>query len=331
LRVAILSTSYPRFSGDPSGHFVEAEAIALANEGCEVHVIAPGLDAGADVPPGMTLHSAGAANLFGFPGAIARARQNPARLLELPGFARRCRSLLESTRPDAVVAHFLLPSGYPIALFSRAPLEVVAHGTDVAVWAKLPAPLRRHIVRRLVDRGARFRFSSRTVEQRLLAGLSGALASAASARSRVQPPALSLPDVEAQKRIARASVGSDEPVLVACSRLIAKKRVDLAILHAARRNMLLIVVGDGPERATLERLARERGARVRFTGALPRPEALGFIACADTLLHMSEEEGSPAVVREARALGVPVLATAAGDVGAWAAHDPGITVFSGSS
>jgi teichuronic acid biosynthesis glycosyltransferase TuaC len=328
LRVAILSTSYPSFAGDPSGHFVETEAIELGLAGNDVHVIAPGLDDRTDAPDGVTLHSAGAANLFGFPGAIVRAKDRPSRLLELPGFARRTRSILEQVKPDALVAHFMLPSGYPLALASRADLEVVAHGTDVRIWARLPSPFRRHIVRLLVDRGARLRFSSHAVERTLLSGIDSALAATVSARSRVVAPHLSMPDVGEQKIRARAWVGSGEPVLVTCSRLIAKKRVDLAILHAAERNMALVVVGDGPERSALERLAEERGARVRFTGRLPRADALGFIACASTLLHMSEEEGSPTVVREARALGVPVIAAPSGDVAIWAARDPGITVFS---
>jgi teichuronic acid biosynthesis glycosyltransferase TuaC len=330
LRVAIVSTSYPRFAGDPSGHFVETEAVELAHENNEVHVIAPGLARRADAPPGVAIHCGGAANLFGFPGVVARAKERPSRLLELAGFVRRARALLLSIRPDTIVAHFMLPSGFPIAIGSDGALEVVAHGTDVRMWAKLPSSFRRHIVQRLIDRGARFRFSSRAAEVTLLSGLDRGRASLVSARSRVQPPRLSMPNVEEQKRNARAWVGSDEPVLVACSRLIETKRVDLAIAQAVRLGMTLVVVGDGPERASLERMATLKGARVRFTGTLPRPEALGFIACADRLVHMSEQEGSPTVVREARALGVPVLAASSGDIAIWAAHDPGITVLSGS-
>src|SRR5262245_54950183 len=80
VRIAILTTSYPRAPGDPSGHFVEAEAAQLACEGHDVHVIAPG-------PPrrrpgdrgSFTVWGAGAETLFGFPGALARARQRPLR------------------------------------------------------------------------------------------------------------------------------------------------------------------------------------------------------------------------------------------------------------
>ena len=48
------------------------------------------------------------------------------------------------------------------------------------------------------------------------------------------------------------------------------------------------------------------------------------IAAADVLVHCSTVEAAPSVVREARACGVPVVATDAGDVGRWAATDPDI-------
>ncbi|HVY44240.1 MAG TPA: glycosyltransferase, partial [Minicystis sp.] len=51
-----------------------------------------------------------------------------------------------------------------------------------------------------------------------------------------------------------------------------------------------------------------------------------WVAAADVLLHASAVEGAPTVVREARALGVRVVACPAGDLAAWAAADPGITL-----
>jgi teichuronic acid biosynthesis glycosyltransferase TuaC len=45
------------------------------------------------------------------------------------------------------------------------------------------------------------------------------------------------------------------------------------------------------------------------------------------LLSTSAHEGAPSVVREARALGVPVVAVAAGDLAEWAKADPGIVVL----
>ena len=68
-----------------------------------------------------------------------------------------------------------------------------------------------------------------------------------------------------------------------------------------------------------------------FTGALPRREALAWVAAADALLHPSAVEAAPTVVREARALGVPVVACDAGDVVAWARDDAGIHLAEASA
>jgi glycosyltransferase involved in cell wall biosynthesis len=112
-----------------------------------------------------------------------------------------------------------------------------------------------------------------------------------------------------------------------CARLVPSKRVDLAIREAARHRAALTVIGDGPLRAELEALASSFEPRARFTGQLPRGDALALIADAHKLVHLSEAEGAPTVIREARALGVPVLATPVGDVARWAAKDPGIEIF----
>ena len=77
----------------------------------------------------------------------------------------------------------------------------------------------------------------------------------------------------------------------------------------------------------LERLAGATQPTARFLGHLPRHEALAFIAAADRLIHTSESEGAPTVIREARSLGIPVLSTPTGDVARWAQTDPGIEIL----
>jgi len=69
------------------------------------------------------------------------------------------------------------------------------------------------------------------------------------------------------------------------------------------------VVGAGPDRAAVERWARESGRDVRLTGWLPRDEALGWLAGAGALIFPSHgPESLSRVLLEAAALGVPVAA-----------------------
>lgn len=76
----------------------------------------------------------------------------------------------------------------------------------------------------------------------------------------------------------------------------------------------LTVVGDGPERAAAERVARQEplAGRVTFLGF--RPDVPALLASADALVLPSTMEQQPLVVAEAMAAGKPVLATATGGV-----------------
>ena len=364
MRIAILTTSYPERAGDPAGHFIETEAVHRARQGHDVHVIAPGrsLLASALGPHGpsaatagyagtsrrsrtvvktsrhgsghLTVWSAGGGELFGLPGALVRAQEKPLRLLRLAEFLPAARFRLSRLRPlDAIVAHFIVPSGYPLALGGTFDIEVVLHGSDVRVMLGMPNWLRSHIVGALLDRGARFRFVAEDLCVKLLAVLPARQSEQLRAASRVELPRISVAHVTRRTALPRTggthATRSEEGVRrwVVCARLVPSKRVDLAIREAARHRAVLTVIGDGPLRAELEALASAFEPRARFTGQLPRGDALALIADAHKLVHLSEAEGAPTVIREARALGVPVLATPVGDVARWAAKDPGIEIF----
>jgi glycosyltransferase involved in cell wall biosynthesis len=75
------------------------------------------------------------------------------------------------------------------------------------------------------------------------------------------------------------------------------------------------IVGDGPLRQRLERLAGHLGVadRVTFTGQLPPHEVWGHLDWADVLLHTGvvapsgDRDGLPNAIAEAMAAGVPVV------------------------
>lgn len=78
----------------------------------------------------------------------------------------------------------------------------------------------------------------------------------------------------------------------------------------------LTLIGDGPMRPQLERLARTLGIsdRIHFLGRLPPEEVALWMHRADVLCLPSRSEGMPNVVLEARASGLPVVATPAGSI-----------------
>ncbi len=326
MRVALLTTSYPEVPDDAAGHFVRAEARALARAGHEVHVVASAPWAGDE---GVRVHPCGGRSLFGWPGAAARAVEQPARLVVAAPFAVRAVAALRAIAPGRVVAHWAVPCGWPLAVAAGRPLTLVSHGADVRLLAAMPRPARSRLVRTLLDRldpgvTDAWRFVATATREALLGSLPTELADEVARRSTIEPPRV---DVDARRSSPYRWPSPGRRALVA-ARLVPSKRVELAIgAIAASPGWTLVVAGEGPERARLEAMAeREAPGRVVFAGLLPRPEVLGLMAGADVLLHPSSTEAAPTTVREALSLGVPVVACDAGDLARWAASEPGLCV-----
>jgi glycosyltransferase involved in cell wall biosynthesis len=84
----------------------------------------------------------------------------------------------------------------------------------------------------------------------------------------------------------------------------------LAMLHERGVAAQLTVVGDGPKRAGLERLAQSLGvaAHVHFTGAVGQEAIARHYDASDVFVHASFAEGIPVVLMEAMAHRLPVVA-----------------------
>jgi colanic acid/amylovoran biosynthesis glycosyltransferase len=85
----------------------------------------------------------------------------------------------------------------------------------------------------------------------------------------------------------------------------------IARLAEAGQPVKLTIVGDGPRRARLERLAQRLGIadRVAFAGAVGQDDIGRFYEKADVFCLSSFVEGIPVVLLEAMAFGVPVIAS----------------------
>lgn len=324
-RVVVVTTSYPEYEGDAQGHFVASEVRKLTLPGDDVTVLAPGV--GRRALGDETVVSLGGGDAFGFPGALARLRENPLRALSATQFVRNAWRWLErEPKPTRLIAHFLLPCGVPLAtrgVSARCEREIVVHGSDARLFAALPLG-QRLLGAELVRSGARLRFASSELERLVLGGLSGAQRQHLQPFCRVEPCSIDVP-APLTRKSARQSLGITEQawLAVVVARLVPGKRVHVALEACARvKNLDCVVVGDGPERAELMR----RYPSARFVGQVPRPTALSYLAAADALVSASLQEGAPTVVREARALGTQVVCLNAGDVARWAERDAGIHV-----
>jgi glycosyltransferase involved in cell wall biosynthesis len=112
-------------------------------------------------------------------------------------------------------------------------------------------------------------------------------------------------DIGRFERIERLS----ESYAICVGELVPYKRFDLAVLAARRAKQRLVIVGDGPSRRSLERLAED--ADIHFAGRVSDQRLEELLAHASVLVHPGVEDFGIVMV-EALAAGIPVLANARG-------------------
>ena len=112
----------------------------------------------------------------------------------------------------------------------------------------------------------------------------------------------------------RSRLGVTGPLVLTVARLYPWKQVDDLIRMAPRfsAGATLVIVGDGPERDSLEALAGNLNAAVVFVGAVDQSEVHSYLAAADVFVLNTRYEGMSHVLLEARRAGVPIVTT---DVG----------------
>jgi glycosyltransferase involved in cell wall biosynthesis len=286
MRIGVLTTSYPRDDDDAAGAFVGGFTRWLAANVGDVDVVC----ADASRP----LFSTG-----GAPEALRAGHWS--HWTEAIGFSARLGA--EAARRardwDAVVSHWLVPSGAIGDACARGRRHLaIAHGSDVRLLSSLPGG---HALVRRLGRRADLVYVAEALR---VEGAPG----------RVVPMAIDVPPIaeatEADAHLAaRARLDVGGFVVAFLGRLIDDKGVDL-LIDALPERATLLVGGEGPARASLERHAA--GRAVRFLGHVRGADKLTLLAAADALCIPSRVDGSPTVAMEALAAGLPIVATRAG-------------------
>lgn len=289
MKTLVVTTSWPRTGDEIAGTFVRSDALTRGDVIAAVPQ-GPGVARGGPRIELVELPHWGA---FGSPGAAARIVAAPHRIAGVAPFAR---AIARLPRAERIVAHWLVPSGAIVrALFGEA--ELIAHGGDVRLLERTPRALAAPFLR--------FLGAVRAVSDDLADRLRRI---EPSLRIAVAPMPLTFDRDEARQRGRAIARRFGDELHVVASRFVASKRVERAVDHVARAGGRLALVGDGPTRAALLHRARKQGVSVIAPGAVPHDDALGWIAAAHTVLApIGPREGAPTVIREAEALGVPVV------------------------
>ena len=318
LRVLMLATTFPAQAGDGTPEFVLTLSSGLVGTGAEVTAVVPRVPGGV---PTEVMEGVRVVRFGYFPerwegladGAIMpNLRAEPWRWAEAAPLVWRLYQAatreIRRHRPDVVHAHWVVPAGLVASMLHRRhglPFVVTAHGADAYT-------LRGSATSRL--KKAALSVASATVP------VSEAIAAELSPLAPVAPP---IPMGVDGHRV-RAEVGPRRPEanrILFVGRLVEKKGIDVLIRALpALPEAHVRVVGDGPQRAELETLVAGLGLgpRVTFLGQCDRSEVMLELARASVVAIPSQvgaggdRDGTPVVLGEAVAAGVPVVVSALG-------------------
>jgi teichuronic acid biosynthesis glycosyltransferase TuaC len=210
---------------------------------------------------------------------------------------------------DVVDAHYFYPDGVAAVWLGNAfniPVVITARGTDINLIPEYPTP-RRLILEAARDAGALITVCQALKDRLVELGVP-------SSKVTVLRNGVDLQVFQMQDRASlRKKWDLNGLVLVSVGLLIERKGHDLAIAAMPQvPDATLLIVGSGPERGSLERLAERLGVkdRVRFLGVLDQQTLREIYNCADALILASSREGWANVLLESMACGTPVLASA---------------------
>jgi glycosyltransferase involved in cell wall biosynthesis len=266
--------------------------------------------------------------------SVEDARRRGVALVDVPGLGRevgprdvlalaQLLALMRRERPAIVHTH-TSKAGFVGRLAARlAHVPAVIHQPHGHIFYGYYGPRRTAFYVSLERLAARWTDRIITLTER---GTEEHLARAIGRRAqyRTVPSGVPTAELRAQspgRAVARRALGLPEDAFVVggLGRLVHVKGFDLLLsalpaLAAAVPSACVLLVGDGPERPTLEAHAAALGVRDRLhitgaTGAIA-----GCLAACDVLAAPSRNEGMGRALVEAMALGIPVVAADVGGI-----------------
>ena len=311
LRLLTFTTLYPNPAQPSHGVFVENRLRHLLASGeAQATVLAPvpwfpGWSRAADRVAAMEQRNGITVNHPRYLAVPGLGMLSNPTALALAGRRVLARLLREGQEFDAIDAHFLYPDGVAAIRLGQEfglPVVVTARGSDTSEWPRHRRP--RRLIQDTLTRADGVIAVSAGLKQGLLT-LGAAPAKVVVLRNGVdlnifQPP--------------KARAAGSGTRLLSVGLLIPRKGHDLIIRALPMLpGASLVIIGEGPERAALNRLACTLGVaeRVLLLGGRPHATLPDHYGAADILVLASSREGWANVLLEAMACGTPVIASPA--------------------
>ena len=317
MRVVAVAHAYPRWDGDVAGAFIERLCVALRDRSHSTVLVVPADEGNGgrvrrnDIEIRRVRYAPRSRETLAYRGTMADAARSLSGLLSVASMiASQAGAVFGAVREghaDLVHAHWWVPGGIAALLASvgtHRPFVVTLHGTDVAILKRSNAA--RRLARVVLQRAAVV-----TAVSRYLAEEAAAVGGLDPDDIVVQPMPL---DVSLYERQSRGGDG-----IVTVGRLTRQKNISVvleavALLKKRDKVVPLKIVGDGPERRSLEHRAKQLGIAdiTRFVGTVSPETVPEQIGDADVMAFPALDEGLGLAVAEAFMLGVPVIAARQG-------------------
>lgn len=318
-KLLVTASTFPRYEGDTEPRFVLDLSKEL-NKYYEVTVLAPADPKAEDEEilegiPIIRYHYCPIHRweTLCYPGAIVpRMKEKKIRILLVPllfiGLWWKLLKILPQF--DFVHAHWLIPQGI-VQSFFRKPYVVTGHGGDIT---SLNVPIIKQLKRRCLQKASHVTVVSQALQNDLKK------MEIACEKTTILPMGCRTGEFGRHYRIPNYFGQGNKPVVLFVGRLVEVKGVSYLIEAMQEIDAVLIIIGDGPSRAALERQAGELGQDIRFLGAKNHEELKTIYASADVFMVPSvttasgDKEGFGLVILEAMASGLPVVASDCGGI-----------------
>ena len=335
MKVLSITSSYPRYDGDPTAPFIESITRYVAARGHTVHLVLPenrewkrpATEDGVSYHP-YRYSPRRTWTPWGYSESLEGGIRIKRRLYALaPAVAASalwtCDRLLSRRGFDLVHAHWVVPNGPIGALVARRhklPLVISLHGSDVSVSQQ--SGWIGRLARSSFARAAAVTAPSQDLLDRARA--LGALGSMELIPYGADAQAFAVEPATRERVREQLGLSSDHTVVCGIGRFVHWKGFDYLIDAFAKASLALprlrlVFVGDGDLRQDLSARASSLGVgeTVTFAGMASRDEMPGYLAAADIVVVPSIHydgyvDGLPNVALEAMAAGKPLIATRVG-------------------
>lgn len=338
IKLLVITSSFPRFVGDPAGNFVYELARELVGKGMKILVIAP-LSCVHQPPQFAVLNGLEVYRFRHFfpvryqklchgGGFVYKLKVSNLAKIQLPLYILAqllsAIKLTLSRKVDVVHTHWIVPQGFIGAIiykFFKKPHILTVHAADVFTLKKIP--FGKFFARFIVMNSTKIFVVSNYVSRSLCSMLPESAISEYNNKLKILPMGVNTEIYRKTPDLEERTCSSEEKFIILFIGRLSEKKGVIHLLEAMvelksfSERIRLIICGDGPLRQDLEELAKQHELNeiVEFKGFISDTQKIEYLAMADALVVPSiimdsgETEGLPVVILEGLAAGKVVVAS----------------------